>query len=99
MQLKYIKLLVSGLSLSGCLPVEAVYADVTCSPKIVGAKVLASENTQDTHSEWIGSQIGLSWSLMKVIPQGEFMSGTLVTPRGGQMKYKVYVLNSEWKCR
>ncbi len=77
----------------------ATLAEESCSPKSVGAKILRSRNVADVHPDWAApNQIGLSWSLVNVKHEGRFLSGQLVTPRGGTMRGRVYVLADEWDC-
>ena len=83
--------------------IESVQAssatEISCAPKSKEAKILASKNPNDIHKEWgEGVEIGLSWSLMDIREDGAFLSGTLVTPRGGVKDYRVFVVRDEWNC-
>jgi hypothetical protein len=80
------------------LAVPQAHAAPSCSPRIVGAKILSSKNLDDVHPQWVGSSIGLGWSLVNVRQEGSFLSGMLVTTRGGQEKNRVYVVPGEWIC-
>jgi hypothetical protein len=88
----------SGLLAACFAAASPAHAAKSCSPRMIGAKMLASKNIRDLHPEWIGDSIGLGWSLVDVRQEGEFLSGAPVTARGGQLKYRVYVLAREWNC-
>jgi hypothetical protein len=87
-----------GLIGAGVLAASPALAEKSCAPLAVGAKILASKNAADIHPEWVGDSIGLGWSLVDVRQEGEFLSGAPVNTRGGRLKYRVYVLASEWTC-
>jgi hypothetical protein len=80
------------------LAMPQALAAPSCSPRIVGAKILSSKNINDIHPQWVGNSIGLGWSLVNVRQEGVFLSGALVTTRGAQEKYRVYVVPGEWIC-
>ncbi len=96
---KYPCLLTGFLAASLCLPGMA-HAELGCAPKSPGAKILKSANPHDVHPDWASpSQIGTSWSLVSVKREtGEFYSGKLVSPRGGEQPGRVYVIAKEWDC-
>jgi hypothetical protein len=80
------------------LTVPEALAASGCSPRIVGAKILASRDIKDIHPAWTDASIGLGWSLVNIRQEGNFLSGSLVTTRGAQEKYRVFVLPGEWIC-
>jgi hypothetical protein len=80
------------------LAMPQAHAAKSCSPRIVGAKILASKDINDVYPQWVGASIGLAWSLVNVRQEGSFLSGVLVTTRGAQEKNRVYVIPSEWIC-
>jgi hypothetical protein len=95
---KSLAVLSLGLFAARLAAAPPAFAAKSCSPNVVGAKMLASKNVEDTHPEWVGASIGLGWSLVDVRREGEFLSGAPVTTRGGKLKYRVYVLAREWSC-
>jgi hypothetical protein len=77
----------------------AAAADESCSPVRAGVKILRSKNASDIHPNWRPpNQIGMAWSLIEVRHEGMFLSGQLVSPRGGTLPGRVYVLADEWEC-
>lgn len=75
------------------------FAAQTCAPKAVGAKILKSKNASDIHPDWKPpNRIGLGWSLAEIKHEGRFLSGRLVTTRGGLTRGRVYVIADEWDC-
>jgi hypothetical protein len=74
-------------------------AQKSCSPAAPGARILRSPNVNDIHPDWRPpAVIGTSWSLLGVRREREFLSGRLVSPRGGTQRGRVYVIASEWLC-
>lgn len=70
-----------------------------CHPRDLGARILASADTNDIHPDWEPSNaIGTAWSLNDVTIDGAFLRGTLATPRGNEQPGTVYVVASEWSC-
>jgi hypothetical protein len=72
---------------------------LSCAPRLNEAKILQSKDINDIHPDWRPpAYIGLSWSLTSVKREGDFLSGVLVSPRGGSQRGRVYVMASEWDC-
>lgn len=72
-----------------------------CVPQ-AGAKVLRAPAAGAVHPDWQGgSRLGSSWSLVGpkriMNNSGAYITGTLVSPRGGYRK-KVYGLAKQWSC-
>jgi hypothetical protein len=91
-------LLVAGILLvSSIAPLSA---EQQCVPKEAGAKILRTPNIADMHPDWMPpAAVGTSWSLARVKRERSFLSGTLVSPRGGVQPGRVFVLPNEWNCR
>ncbi len=95
-----------GLPLTLCLAIASpsgVAAAVSCSPKFPGARVLSAPVIGALARDWAPpNKIGTSWSLVdaKREERGgtEFVSASLVSPRGGQIPGRVFVVASEWDC-
>jgi hypothetical protein len=78
---------------------SAVAAAESCAPNKVGPKILRSKNPSDIHPNWAPpNQVGMAWSLIHVRHEDRFLGGQLVTPRGGALAGRVFVLASEWDC-
>lgn len=83
--------------------VAQAHAAASCSPVSTDASILSSADSTDTHPDWDGSRIGLSWSL---IPTGDaagddgnyYIIGNLIDPRGNVVTRRVYVIDLEWEC-
>jgi hypothetical protein len=56
-------------------------------------KILRSKDVND-----VDSYVGLAWSLTNVRRDGNFLSGTLVTPRQSTDKWRVFAIADEWDC-
>jgi hypothetical protein len=71
----------------------------SCAPKTTAAKILRTMNVGDVDPNWAPpAHIGLSWSLIETRQEGMFMSGVLVSPRGGVQPGRVFVIANEWDC-
>jgi hypothetical protein len=78
---------------------DVAQAQKSCSPAAPGARILRSPDVNDIHPDWRPpAVIGTSWSLLGVRREREFLSGRLVSPRGGVQRGRVYVIPSEWLC-
>jgi hypothetical protein len=91
------------LGLVACACVAAcsvtVQAAQSCAPKTTAAKILRTTNIDDVDPNWASpAHIGLSWSLIETKREGMFVSGVLVSPRGGVQPGRVFVIASEWDC-
>jgi hypothetical protein len=72
----------------------------SCNPRFLGANILNSPNQSDIHPDWVPpNSIGTAWSLQNISLHGEFYSGTIFSPRGGEQPGRVYVIASEWDCQ
>ena len=97
----------NAFALAGCALALALLAPARhasaalkgCTPKSNDSKILGSKNPNDIHKDWRdGSYIGTSWSLTNIREEGAYLSGVLVTPRGGKQNYRVFVIRNEWDC-
>jgi hypothetical protein len=92
-----------SLGLVACACVAAwsvtVQAVQSCAPKTTAAKILRTTNVEDVDPNWAPpAHIGLSWLLIETKREGMFVSGVLVSPRGGVQPGRVFVITSEWDC-
>ena len=90
-----------GLVACACVAasVVTVQAAQSCAPKTTAAKILRTANVNDVDPNWAPpALIGLSWSLIETKREGMFMSGVLVSPRGGVGPGRIFVIASEWDC-
>ena len=77
---------------------------VSCVPKEVTSRILASANPNDSHPDWRGeSNIGTSWSLRPkryvLATTGRYLVGDLISPRGNVVTRNVFVIYKEWGCK
>src|SRR3954454_16023339 len=62
-------------------------------------RILRTKNVNDVDPNWAPPAfIGTSWSLIETRQEGEFLSGVLVSPRGGALPGRVFVIANEWDC-
>ena len=82
--------------------VESV--NLSCSPKDSTARVLQSPAPNDTHPDWTGeSQLGTAWELrahgrVKDDMGVRYLFGEIVSPRGGIISARAFVIEKEWTC-
>jgi hypothetical protein len=81
---------------------QSLSREVQCTPKSNAARILQSPNPNDVHPNWSGqSNIGMSWTFVRQSavsgPGGEYLRGTLISPRGGETK-NITVFADEWNC-
>ncbi len=82
---------------------ETLWDPLSCSPIEYGPVILSEPDIFQVHPDWVGSEVGESWSFIakqKVLSDGiEYLEGELISPRGGnQVNGPYYVLSSEWEC-
>jgi hypothetical protein len=77
---------------------------LSCYPNSVAARLLQSASPNDIHPRWGGSSsIGLDWrveGLRAVNRDGvAYLSGDLISPRGGIINHDVTIIAAEWTCQ
>jgi len=77
---------------------------LSCQPNSIAARLLQSASPNDIHPTWGGSsRIGLDWrveGLRAVNRDGvAYLSGDLISPRGGVINHDVTIIAAEWTCQ
>lgn len=81
---------------------DPIIIKLGCAPIDYNPKILSSPNPKSIHPDWVGGEVGTSYSFFstKKIENeyGVFLFGDLITPRGGVDTKGCYIIYSEWEC-
>ena len=103
--MKKLKLSIGLLFLSSALSaqnIKEINLKQNCSPREYNPKILIAPDVNKVHEDWIGSEVGTSYSFLATkkieTSNGNFLYGNLISPKGIQFADDCYIIEAEWQC-